>query len=128
MFYILLNVRRLHAEGFSHYCFKAHESSKSLSLIKMHTTQGHLHIVSPRNLPSVDWAACTVVLKVPELHEITIGFLPLVPQNSIFHLLDPSSCRPTFHFKHMRVGGAPILHVYQCVCGNCATNVLVRLI
>lgn len=57
-------MQRLHAEGFSHYCFKAHESSKSLSLIKMHTTQGHLHIVSPRNLPSADWAACTVVLKV----------------------------------------------------------------
>lgn len=91
VFYNLLNVPRLHTEGFPRNCFKAHNSSESTLLIVMKTKQGHLHIVAHHNLPSVDWTAHSVVLKVVErwrlLHEITVGYLPLEPQNSIFHLL-----------------------------------------
>lgn len=89
-FYILLMCR-----GFYCYCFWVHKYFKSMPLIVLNATLGHLHIVSPHNLPSAGWMAHSAVLKVVEqyssLPQITIGFPPVVLQMSIFHVLSPRS-------------------------------------
>lgn len=82
-------MQRPHAEGFPRYCFKAHESSKSLPVITMNETGEHLHIVSPHNPSTVDWTAHAVVLKVAE-------WCSSLPFGSLLDF--PQWCYKTAHF------------------------------